>query len=78
MLHNTGNQHGKEQEMVGTRKEHHQNFQLAVKSAKVASELTCLVDSTDQECQVTAKGTRLVSISVGSRWRTRGGVNSPF
>ena len=47
--------------MIGTQKEHHQNFQLAVKSAKVASELTCLVDSTDQEWQVTAKGTRLVS-----------------
>jgi len=61
MLHNIGNQHCKEQEMVGTQKEHHQNFQLAAKSAKVASELTCLVDSTDQEWQVTAKGTRLVS-----------------
>lgn len=59
MLHNIGNQHCKEQEMVGTQKEH-QNFQLA---AKVASEPTCLVDSTDQVWQVTAKGTRLVSIS---------------
>lgn len=47
--------------MVGTQKEHRQNFQLAAKSAKVASELTCLADSTDQEWQVTAKGNRLVS-----------------
>ena len=56
------NQHCQEQEMVGTRKEYHQNFLLAAKSVKVASELTCLVDSTDQEWPLTAKGTRHVSI----------------
>jgi hypothetical protein len=36
---------------------------LAAKSVKVASDLTCLVDSTDQEWPLTAKGTRHVSIS---------------